>query len=219
MLKRLFIFFLFFIAQESYSQVQYPKVVLETTAGNLILRLYSETPLHSNNFIKLVNEGFYDGQLFHRVINHFMIQAGDPESKSAKSGQIIGSGGPGYTIPSEINPKYYHKRGALAAARLPDNINPNRESSGSQFYIVQGKTFTQVQLESMLKTGKHLPFTSEQINTYISIGGSPHLDNEYTVFGELIQGFEVLDTIASLPVDSNSRPINDIRILKAYTIK
>jgi cyclophilin family peptidyl-prolyl cis-trans isomerase len=219
MRKILFFPLLYTISQLSFSQTDYPKVVLETSAGNLVFQLYSDTPLHSKNFIKLVNAGYYDGQLFHRVINHFMIQAGDPDSKNAKSGQALGSGGPAYTIPSEINPLHFHKKGALAAARLSDDINPKKESSGSQFYIVHGRVFNYPELENMLKSGRHLPFTTEQVKAYTTIGGSPHLDNEYTVFGELIDGFEVLDAIASMPVDSNSRPLNDIIIYKAYTVK
>jgi cyclophilin family peptidyl-prolyl cis-trans isomerase len=201
-----------------YSQTQYSKVVLETTSGKLVLMLYDDTPFHSENFTKLVNEGYYNKQLFHRVIKDFMIQSGDPDSKNAKPHEMLGRGGPLFTIPAEFVPDHIHKRGALAAARQPDNINPEKESSGSQFYIVQGKKFTDAELMLFVQKGMHLPFTSEQLSIYKNIGGSPHLDYSYTVFGELIEGFDVLDSISKSPVDANNRPINDIRIIKAYTI-
>jgi cyclophilin family peptidyl-prolyl cis-trans isomerase len=219
MKKSLVLLFSFFFISTLFSQVKYPKVVLKTSVGNMIIELYSETPIHSNNFIKLVNEGFYNDQLFHRVINHFMIQTGDPISKYAKPGQVLGSGGPSYTIPPELISGIYHKRGAIGAARQPDRINPNKESNGSQFYIVQGKVFSKAELEVFLQSGQHIPFTPEQVETYTTIGGAPHLDNQYTVFGELVEGFDVLDLISSYPVDKNSRPLDDIRIIKAYTIK
>ncbi|MBA7518804.1 putative peptidyl-prolyl cis-trans isomerase [subsurface metagenome] len=203
----------------SYPQTIYSDVVLETTEGTLILRLYDETPLHSENFLKLVNDDYYNNQLFHRVINNFMIQSGDPDSKNAKPGERLGNGGPNYTIIPEFNINYYHKRGALAAARKGDNVNPNRESSGSQFYIVHGRTFTKSELNTMARRGKHLPFSNDQIEAYTTSGGSPHLDYEYTIFGELIDGFDVLDKIASKPVDQNNRPSEDIKILRAYIKK
>jgi cyclophilin family peptidyl-prolyl cis-trans isomerase len=213
------ILFSLFLSIYSFSQQKFPEVVLETIYGNLVISLYVETPLHSQNFIKLVNEGYYTDQLFHRVIKNFMIQTGDPDSKNSKPRQMLGLGGPGYTIPAEIIPNYYHKRGAIAGARLPDRINPKKESSGSQFYIVDGRPFIKSELEKMLQQGIHLPFTEEQLQTYMTIGGAPHLDNEYTVFGELIEGFNVLDSIAKNPVDKNDRPLKDIRITKAYTLK
>jgi cyclophilin family peptidyl-prolyl cis-trans isomerase len=212
----LFSLFLFVIL---CAQDKYPDITIETEYGNMVISLYDETPLHCQNFVKLVNEGYYNEQLFHRVIKNFMIQSGDPDSKEAKPKQMLGRGGPAYTIPAEINSKYYHKKGALAAARQGDNINPKKESSGSQFYIVQGRAFTQSELEKMLQQGMHMPFTQEQFTTYTTTGGSPHLDNEYTIFGELIEGFNVLDSIAKNPVDKYSRPIKDIRIIKAYTKK
>ena len=182
----------------SYPQTIYSDVVLETTEGTLILRLYDETPLHSENFLKLVNDDYYNNQLFHRVINNFMIQSGDPDSKNAKPGERLGNGGPNYTR---------------------NNVNPNRESSGSQFYIVHGRTFTKSELNTMARRGKHLPFSNDQIEAYTTSGGSPHLDYEYTIFGELIDGFDVLDKIASKPVDQNNRPSEDIKILRAYIKK
>jgi len=159
------------------------EVIIETSMGNITVALYNETPLHRDNFIKLVSENFYDGVLFHRIIQNFMIQAGDPDSKSAEPGAHLGMGGPGYTIPAEIIPTFYHKRGALAAARLGDQMNPKRESSGSQFYIVDGPN------------------------------GAPHLNGAYTVFGEVIKGFDVVDLIAAQPKDRSDRPFEDIKII------
>jgi cyclophilin family peptidyl-prolyl cis-trans isomerase len=202
-----------------FSQTLFPRIVLETSAGNMVFQLYDNTPLHCENFTKLVNEGYYNNQLFHRVIKDFMIQAGDPQSKGARPREMLGSGGPGYTIPAEFVKEYYHKRGALAAARQPDNVNPAKESSGSQFYIVCGRTFTEGELNAMVQRDMHIPFTPEQISEYTVHGGSPHLDYEYTVFGELIEGFDILDLIASSPVDRNNRPLDDVIILKAYTLK
>lgn len=188
---------------------------ITTDHGKIILQLYEETPLHSANFVKLVNEGFYDGQLFHRVIENFMIQAGDPNSKNASKGEMLGMGGPGYTIPAEFNKGLYHKKGALAAARKGDAVNAEKASSGSQFYIVQGKVFTPQQLDAFVRIGKHDEFSEEQKLDYISIGGTPHLDGSYTVFGEVVEGLAVLDTIASLPVDDFNRPLEDV----VFTIK
>jgi peptidyl-prolyl cis-trans isomerase B (cyclophilin B) len=203
----------------SFSQTTYPNVVFETNYGTLVFQLYDETPLHCENFTKLVKEGYYNNQLFHRVIKNFMIQAGDPNSKTAEPDQFLGNGGPDYTIPAEFVSEYYHKRGALAAARQPDRINPQKRSSGSQFYVVQGRIFSKNELDVMVERGIHIPFTSDQIEAYCTLGGSPHLDYEYTVFGQLIQGFNVLNTISNLPVDKNDRPLNDVLIIKAYVSK
>lgn len=198
-----------------YSQPGSPsgvtQIELKTDSGSIIILLYNETVQHKDNFIKLINTGFYDGLLFHRLIKDFMIQGGDPNSKNATKGEMLGQGGPGYSIPAEILPQYYHKKGALAAARKGNDVNPSRSSSGSQFYIVQGKVFTLQQLEMMVNRKSHAPFTQEQIKTYTSIGGTPHLDGEYTVFGEIISGFEVLDKIMNVPVDPYDRPINDLK--------
>ncbi len=191
-------------------------IVFQTTAGNLKIQLYPETPAHTANIIKLVQQKYYDGILFHRVIKGFMIQTGDPNSINAPMGQALGNGGPDYTIPAEFNPKYYHKKGALAAARLGDQINPKKESSGSQFYIVQGQPLSNAQLESLEKTYRHDPFTESQRKDYTTIGGTPHLDNNYTVFGEVIEGMEVIDSIASAPTDQRDRPLSDIKIITAY---
>lgn len=189
------------------------KVKIKTSMGDITIALYNETPLHRDNFIKLANEHFYDGLLFHRVIQNFMIQTGDPQSKNAKPGQPLGSGGPGYTIPAEILPSFYHKRGAVAAARLGDQMNPKKESSGSQFYIVDGRVFPYDQLERMV-TATGQPLTQIQKNTYSSVGGAPHLDGAYTVFGEVISGMDVVDRIAAQATDRGDRPVNDISILE-----
>ncbi len=235
-------------------------VTLKTTLGNIKIRLYNETPLHRDNFIKLAKEGFYNDVLFHRVIKNFMIQTGDPDSKQARKGQMLGNGGPGYTIPAEIRPGLFHKRGAVAAARLGDMQNPEKASSGSQFYIVQGRTFTDAELdqaekridvmtrnavyyhfikkltqqyadsgkahdqayiqqEAMLEATDSIAkipawhFTDKQREVYKTIGGTPHLDGNYTVFGEVTEGMDVVDKIAAVPTDKNDRPLQDIRIL------
>ncbi|MEG2849311.1 MAG: peptidylprolyl isomerase, partial [Bacteroidales bacterium] len=166
-------------------------VTINTTLGNIQVKLYDETPLHRDNFLKLVKEKYYEGTIFHRVINGFMIQAGDPLSKGANAGKSLGTGGPGYTIPAEIvYPQLFHKRGVLAAARQGDAINPKRASSGSQFYIVCGEVYSKGQIEQMEKWGTK--FTAEQIDAYSTVGGTPHLDGQYTVFGEVIEGMNVV---------------------------
>ncbi|MDD3078890.1 MAG: peptidylprolyl isomerase [Paludibacter sp.] len=241
-----------------------PVIRFETTQGNIEVKLYSETSKHRDNFVKLVESGYYDGLLFHRVIQDFMIQAGDPDSKTAKPGQSLGSGDAPYTIPAEIvYPKYYHKRGALGAAREGDDINPQRASSGGQFYIVKGHKFTEEQLDtlevrrerkavarlfqdeltkrknlkendqpdvlkdSILKAVKifvknhptYYKFTSQQREDYTTIGGTPHLDGEYTVFGEVLDGFDVINRISAAKTDKMDRPLRDIRIIKATRIQ
>ena len=202
-----------FYSNMNHAQTQ---VILHTTAGDIKIILYDDTPKHKENFIKLVQQGYYDGILFHRVISEFMIQAGDPNSRTASPGQSLGDGGPGYTLPAELFQHHFHKKGALAAARLGDQVNPQKESSGSQFYIVQGRVNTDLQLDGLVKSQKHLPFTTEQRQSYTTVGGVPHLDNAYTVFGEVIEGFEIIDKIASSSTDQRNRPISDIKILKAY---
>ena len=240
-------------------------VKLETTMGNITLALYNETPKHRDNFIKLVKEGVYDSTLFHRVIKQFMIQAGDPDSKNASDTAMLGSGDVGYTIPAEFNPKFFHKKGVLAAARQGDDVNPEKASSGCQFYIVTGRKFTEPQLlgmenkineqreealfdslarqhmkeiYKMRKAGDNagllelqdtleaqareladkeekFRFTPEQIKAYSTIGGAPHLDGSYTVFGEVTEGMEVVDNIEIAKTNRADRPIENIRILKA----
>lgn len=240
-------------------------VKLETTMGNITVALYNETPKHRDNFIKLVKEGVYDSTLFHRVIKQFMIQAGDPDSKNASDTAMLGSGDVGYTIPAEFNPKFFHKKGVLAAARQGDDVNPEKASSGCQFYIVTGRKFTEPQLLGMEKkineqreealfdslARQHMKeiykmrkagdnagllelqdtleaqareladkeekfrFTPEQIKAYSTIGGAPHLDGSYTVFGEVTEGIEVVNNIEIAKTNRADRPIENIRILKA----
>lgn len=180
------------------------KFVITVPQGKMTGVLYDETPIHRDNFIKLINEGFYDGLLFHRVIEGFMIQGGDPDSKGSPAGAQLGSGGPGYTLQAEILPQFIHKKGALAAARTGDQINPRRESSGSQFYIVQGKPVSQAELDQ-----KGI-YTEEQMAIYKKVGGTPMLDAQYTVFGEIIDGFDVIDKVAAVQKDRSDRPINNV---------
>lgn len=184
--------------------------------GNMIVALYNETPLHRDNFLKLARAGAYDSLLFHRVITGFMAQAGDPESKHAAPGTPLGQGGPGYTIPQEIDPRFIHKRGALAAARSPDEVNPERRSNGSQFYLVQGRMHNREELERTVQRnaryGTPVSYTNEQRGVYAEQGGAPHLDGAYTVFGEVVEGLEVLDAICNTLCDGQDRPLKDIRI-------
>lgn len=245
-------------------------VRLETTYGTIKVKLYPETVKHRDNFLKLVNAGYYNGVLFHRVIANFMIQAGDPKSKTAQAGEMLGSGDVGYTIPAEfIYPQYYHKRGALAAAREGDQQNPKKASSGCQFYIVQGKKFTDAQLDSLegvrmvkleekmfqeigqkklaeitryrkennqkklnamgdsimavvqthFKNHPTYKYSAQQRSDYKTLGGSPHLDGNYTVFGEVIDGLNIVDKIANATTDDNDRPIENIKVVKATVEK
>jgi cyclophilin family peptidyl-prolyl cis-trans isomerase len=247
-------------------KAQYKKenlVEIVTEYGTIQLKLYNETPLHRDNFLKLVDEGFYTGLLFHRVIQSFMIQGGDPDSRNATPEQRLGSGDLGYTIPAEINPKFFHHRGVLAAARQGDQVNPEKKSSACQFYILQGKVFRPAELDTLLMKMEEnrkaalmqakmraiepelnklsaeghqgelmakinairdsvtnmklapLSFSQEQRKAYTTIGGYPSLDNNYTIFGEVIQGMEVVDAIARQQVNSMNRPLKDIR----FTIK
>ena len=194
-------------------------VLVETTYGKMKILLYNETPLHKENFIKLVKSDFFDDLLFHRVINNFMIQGGDPKSRNAKSGEMLGNGGPGYTIPAEFIPNLIHKKGALAAARQGDAVNPKKESSGSQFYIVQGQKYSEQQLKMMQMQMKNkVNYTPEQIEIYKNVGGTPFLDGEYTVFGEVVEGFEVIDKIATVECDRNNIPIKDVK-MKIHVIE
>ena len=193
------------------------KVLIKTTLGDIVIALYDETPLHRDNFIKLVNGNFYDGILFHRIIQYFMIQAGDPDSKNAPKEARLGGGGPGYTIPAEFNDNLFHKRGAVAAARLGDQMNPAKASSGSQFYIVDGRVFSNEELAMFAQRQIHLSETQKA--TYTTIGGAPHLDGNYTVFGEVMEGLEVVDKIAATAKDGFDRPLNDVKIISAKIIK
>jgi peptidyl-prolyl cis-trans isomerase B (cyclophilin B) len=191
------------------------KMKIETDYGNIIVMLYDNTPLNTNNMLKVAGEHGYDSTLFHRVIPQFMIQGGDPTSKHAKPGDMLGGGGLGYTVPAEINDSDYHKRGALAVAR--DN-NPSKAGSSSQFYIVVGKKFTDDELDNLSRrSGKK--YTQEQRDVYRTIGGAPHLDGNYTVFGEVIEGMDVVDKIVAEPRDSSDRPKKDIRIISISEVK
>ena len=202
-------------------------VKIETTLGTIKVKLYDETPLHRDNFLKLVEDEFYEGVLFHRIIKDFMIQAGDPESKTADSTAHLGAGGLGYTVPAEILfPQLYHKRGVLAAARQGDMVNPEKKSSSCQFYIVQGKTFTDEELDQMemrityqLRMKEPFKYTEEQRIAYKTFGGTPHLDGQYTVFGEVVEGFDVLQKISEVKTNRGDRPVEDIRILKVKLCK
>lgn len=186
-------------------------VLIKTSVGNITIMLYNETPKHRDNFIKLAEEGYLDSTLFHRVIKNFMIQGGDPDSRNAAKGQMLGMGGPPYTIPAEFNPKFYHKKGALAAARNGDQVNPTKASSGSQFYIVQGKKYTDAELLALEKqTGRK--FSEAQKTAYKTVGGTPFLDMNYTVFGKVTEGLSVIDKIAAMATDGNDRPLSDIKM-------
>ncbi|MBA2746354.1 MAG: peptidylprolyl isomerase [Flavisolibacter sp.] len=198
-------------------------VEMQTTAGTMVLRLSDATPMHRDNFLKLVKSKYYDSILFHRVIKNFMIQAGDDQSRRAQSGQPLGNSSVPYLIDAEFQPQLFHKKGALAAARTGDDVNPEKKSSGSQFYIVQGRVFTDAGLDSVetnrLK-GRKIPVAHREV--YKNIGGSPHLDQNYTVFGELVKGFDVLDSIAATTTSKaidRDRPLNDVRIIKARLIR
>lgn len=197
------------ITQDTMKKLKH--VLIQTNLGDIIIALYDETPLHRDNFIKLVNENYYDGILFHRIIKGFMIQAGDPDSKTATPAQQLGSGGPGYTIPAEFNPSLIHKRGAVAAARTGDHLNPKKASSGSQFYIVDGQKWSMQDMNSIaMQTGKQ--FSEKAMATYTSVGGAPFLDGDYTVFGEVIEGLDVVDKIAAQEKNQADRPKTDIVI-------
>lgn len=272
-MKLLFsVFALFGALQISVAQIT-TKVLLKTTEGDIVLGLYDETPKHKENFIKLVKDGYYEGLLFHRVMKDFMVQGGDPNSKNATKDVALGNGGPGYTVDAEFSPKFIHKKGALAAARQPDGVNPMKKSSGSQFYLVQGTKYkpeelanfeaTQAQtaknqlfqsmlqmpenealkqqIESLSKVGNKkeldfiiqkitptieaeyqklgLGYTEEQKTIYADIGGTPFLDGLYTVFGEIIEGLEIVDKIAANEVGTKNRPLEDIKIIKAKILK
>ncbi len=189
------------------------RVLIITDKGDMTIMLHNETPQHRDNFIQLVEDGFYNGLLFHRVIEGFMIQTGDPMSKDAVPGEPLGSGGPGYTIPAEFVPELFHQKGALAAARQGDQVNPERESSGSQFYIVQGRRWSDEELDQM-DARRDQPLTEEQREVYKTKGGVPHLDETYTVFGQVVNGMEVIDQIADTETDDRDRPKEDVRIIE-----
>lgn len=184
-------------------------VMIETEYGNMKAKLYNDTPQHRDNFVKLVKEGFYDDLLFHRVITGFMIQGGDPNSKDAPANTPLGSGGPGYQIPAEIG--HYHFKGALAAARTGDQVNPEKKSSGSQFYIVQGTPQSEGALNSVAQQ-RGITYSNEDIERYKTTGGTPMLDNEYSVFGEVVEGLDVIDKIAAAQTARGDRPVEDVKM-------
>jgi cyclophilin family peptidyl-prolyl cis-trans isomerase len=200
-------------AQKS-KKVKEVLIEFETTEGVMLVKLYNQTPQHRDNMVKLVKEGYYDGLLFHRVIKSFMIQGGDPDSRNAQPGQMLGQGGPGYTIPAEIIDSLIHKKGALAAARMGDQVNPTKASSGSQFYIVQGRPFNENELTSM-EARSGIKYNDAQKQLYATLGGVPHLDGAYTVFGELVTGFDVLDKIGNTQTGAGDRPVKEMKIIKA----
>ena len=195
---------------------QRPQVEIRTELGTMVIELYNETPQHRDNFIKLVEEETYDSLLFHRVIPGLMIQSGDTDSKLAAPGVALGSGGQAYTIEAEIIRGAIHKKGALAAARQPDETNPEKRSSGCQFYIVHGRNYQPDDLARLRfrreAQGDTITYTEADQRAYSTGGGAPHLDGNYTVFGEVIDGLDVIDAIANLPCDAMNRPLNDLRI-------
>ncbi len=188
-------------------------VSISTNKGEIVVLLYDDTPLHKANFIKLINEKFYDSLLFHRVIKDFMIQTGDPQTRPPRKSNKFGSGGPGYTIEAELSTDHIHKKGALAAARQGDNVNPSRRSSGSQFYIVQGRKTPRKYMDRF-EEARGKPYTEKELDTYENIGGTPHLDGQYTVFGEVLYGMSVLDKIANSPTKPGDTPLEEIYVVK-----
>jgi peptidyl-prolyl cis-trans isomerase B (cyclophilin B) len=224
-MKKLLAIFLLALCVVSCSTKKGYMVRMHTSEGVIEMKLYDETPAHRDNFVKLVKAHKYDSLLFHRVIKDFMIQGGDPDSKKAPRGKLLGEGDLGYKVPAEFMPElHYHKRGALAAAREGDDVNPEKASSASQFYIVWGMVFTDQQLEILRqklvkRRGRNVDITPEQVEVYTTVGGTPHLDGEYTVFGEVVKGIEVVDRIQNKRCDRNDRPLENVRILKVELIK
>lgn len=218
---------LLFLSVSAEAKTRRAEVLLVTTEGNIRLQLYNETPLHRDQFLRNVKQHVYDGVLFHRVINQFMIQSGDPLSKDAAPGVMLGDGNETKAdwVEAEFRiPEFFHRRGVLAAAREGDEVNPEKKSSSTQFYIVTGRTFEDAQLERMLqtikaRTGTAPTMTAEMREAYKTIGGTPHLDGTYTVYGEVVEGMDVVDKIQVAETDRNDRPLNDIRILKAQLVK
>ena len=259
LLSLAFSLFIFSCQVETKKEKKEQLYKIETAYGDMIFKLYDATPLHKANFEKLIEQGYFNGLLFHRVIDGFMIQGGDPESRDAKSGEMLGNGGPGYTIPAEFVDTIFHKKGVIAAAREGDDVNPEMRSAGSQFYIVQGKIFTDEDIkkvEDRINASRLNNLITQNINeakeeafntggiidyqvivpearkkaeeefkkqgyykipefkrkVYQTIGGTPHLDNAYTVFGEVIEGLDVIDKIAAVETDENDRPVKDIKM-------
>lgn len=201
------------------------EVLFETTAGEFRVALYNETPLHRDNFVELVREGFYDSLLVHRAIYGFMIQMGDPDSRNAKPGELLGAGKPKHTVPAEIRfPRLFHRRGALSMAREPDEVNPERASSGSQFFIVTGRPYMPQELKPIearvaAATDGEIRYTDQVRGVYENYGGAPHLDGQYTVFGRVTEGMRTVTEIQMTPTDQNDRPTDDIRIIRATIIE
>jgi cyclophilin family peptidyl-prolyl cis-trans isomerase len=199
--------FAFINAQAAKPKNKYVKI--STSKGECIIKLYNETPLHRDNFLKLAKEGYYNGTIFHRVIKAFMIQGGDPDSKNAHPDSTVGNGGPKYTIPAEFRDSLFHKKGVLGAAR---DDNPEKASSGSQFYIVQGKVFTDSSLNVVEEKRLKFKIPEWQRQVYKTIGGTPHLDRNYTVYGEVVKGLELIDSVASVSTKKGDRPIEDVKM-------
>lgn len=226
-MKNLFSFLFILLSLPSFSQDALPRqqVVLETDSGTIRIELFNETPLHRDNFLKNVREGIYDGVLFHRVITNFMIQTGDTVSRHAVPGQLLGESKEGEKIPAEIRfPEIFHKRGSLAAAREGDEVNPERKSSQHQFYIVWGRRLSDMMLDQVQgrldeATGGQIKLTPELREAYQRFGGTPHLDGQYTVFGQVVEGLDVVNRIQWTETDANNRPLNDIRIIKAKIVE
>ena len=226
-MKNLFSFLFILLSLPSFSQDALPRqqVVLETDSGTIRIELFNETPFHRDNFLKNVREGIYDGVLFHRVITNFMIQTGDTVSRHAVPGQLLGESKEGEKIPAEIRfPEIFHKRGSLAAAREGDEVNPERKSSQHQFYIVWGRRLSDMMLDQVQDrldeaTGGQIKLTPELREAYQRFGGTPHLDGQYTVFGQVVEGLDVVNRIQWAETDANNRPLNDIRIIKAKIVE
>ena len=199
-MKKICLIICILLGMTAQAQEKETLVLIKTTKGDITVKLYNDTPLHRDNFIKLINEGWYNNSPFHRVINNFMIQGGHNEN---------GSVDPGYTIPAEFRANHIHKKGALAAARQGDQVNPKKASSGCQFYIVQGNVLTEAHIE-MYTQRYGLTFTPEQVEAYTTVGGTPHLDGEYTVFGEVVEGLEVIDAIAKVKTGYMDVPVEPV---------
>ena len=209
------ILFIYALLISGFAQAEKPKyqyVKISTAKGECIVKLYNETPLHRDNFLKLAKEGYFDGILFHRVIKDFMIQGGDPDSKNAKPDAFLGEGGPKYTIPAEFRDSLFHKKGVLAAAREGDDVNPEKASAGSQFYLVKGKVFTDEQLNTLEERRLKHKIPAYQREVYKTIGGTPHLDRNYTVFGETVKGIAMIDTISIVETGKADRPKEDVKM-------
>ncbi|RZM24163.1 MAG: peptidylprolyl isomerase [Pedobacter sp.] len=209
MKKILAFMFCLWVFTASAAKPRHQYVKIETSMGTCIIKLYNETPLHRDNFIKLAKKHIFDSTLFHRVISNFMIQGGDPDSRNAKPGALLGEGDLGYTIPAEFRDSLFHKKGVLAAAR---DDNPEKASSASQFYLVQGKKFTDEQLNALETNRLKTKIPEWQREIYKSIGGTPHLDRTYTVYGEVVKGLEMVDSIAATTIGPNDRPVTDIKM-------